>query len=49
MPRPGSESVVLVTGFPSLYARRMIELSLASDPTAFLYITVDPASQLSGD
>ena len=43
MPRPGSESVLLVTGFPSLYARRMIELALASDPTVFLYITVDPA------
>jgi nucleoside-diphosphate-sugar epimerase len=42
MPRPGSESVVLVTGFPSPYARKMIEHSLASDPTAFLYITVDP-------
>lgn len=43
MPRPGSESVLLVTGFPSPYARRMIEVALASDPTAFLYITVDPA------
>jgi nucleoside-diphosphate-sugar epimerase len=43
MPRPGSETVLLVTGFPAPYARRMIEVALASDPTAFLYITVDPA------
>jgi nucleoside-diphosphate-sugar epimerase len=43
MPRPGSENVLLVTGFPAPYARRMIEVALASDPTAFLYITVDPA------
>lgn len=43
MPRPGFESVLLVTGFPSAYARRMIEVALASDPAAFLYITVDPA------
>lgn len=43
MPRPGSETVLLITGFPSPYARKMIEVALTSDPTAFLYIMVDAA------
>jgi nucleoside-diphosphate-sugar epimerase len=43
MPRPGSESVLLITGFPSFYARRMIDHILAVEPTSFLYILVDTA------
>jgi nucleoside-diphosphate-sugar epimerase len=46
MPRPGFESVLLVTGFPSLYARRMIEHVLTAEPSAFLYVTVDPAREM---
>jgi nucleoside-diphosphate-sugar epimerase len=46
MPRPGFESVLLVTGFPSLYARRMIEHVLTAEPSSFLYVTVDPAREM---
>jgi hypothetical protein len=42
MPRPGSDAVILVTGFPSLYARRMIEHILAEEPGAFIYVIVEP-------
>jgi nucleoside-diphosphate-sugar epimerase len=49
MPRPGSDAVLLVTGFPSLYARRMIEHILAEEPGAFIYVVVEtkhaPAAQ----
>lgn len=44
MPRPGHESVVLVTGFPSLYARRMIEVILDEEPSTFVYIATEAKS-----
>lgn len=47
MPRPGHESVVLVTGFPSLYARRMIEVILAEEPSTFVYVAAEPKSGAS--
>src|SRR5262245_23006050 len=40
MPRPGYDDVVLVTGFPSLYARKMVEHILASEPRALVYVVV---------
>src|SRR6188474_1190973 len=40
MPRPGYDDVVLVTGFPSLYARKMVEHVLASEPRALVYVVV---------
>lgn len=43
MARPGFESVVLVTGFPSLYVCKMIERVLSAEPAAYLYFTVDSA------
>ena len=42
MPRPGYDDVVLVTGFPSLYARKMVEEVLTSDPKALVYTVVMP-------
>jgi nucleoside-diphosphate-sugar epimerase len=44
MPRPGHDAVLLVTGFPSLYARRMVRHVLAAEPGAFVYAVV-PASR----
>jgi thioester reductase-like protein len=38
MPRPGYDAVLLVTGFPSLYARRMIEHTLGAEPRALIYV-----------
>ena len=40
MPRPGYDDVVLVTGFPSLYARKMVEEILVSEPRALVYTVV---------
>jgi thioester reductase-like protein len=40
MPRPGYEDVVLVTGFPSLYARKMVEQILSAEPRALVYTVV---------
>ncbi|UQA58984.1 SDR family oxidoreductase [Polyangium aurulentum] len=40
MPRPGSDAVLLVNGFPSLYARRLVEHALAEEPRAFVYLIV---------
>jgi hypothetical protein len=42
MPRYGHDAVLLVTGFPSLYARTMIEQVLAMEPRTFLYMTAEP-------
>ena len=42
MPRPGYEDVVLVTGFPSLYARKMVEQILSAEPRALVYLVVLP-------
>lgn len=43
MPRPGYEAVLLVTGYPSLYARRMIRHILAEEPRALVYAVVPNA------
>jgi thioester reductase-like protein len=40
MPRPGYDDVVLVTGFPSLYARKLVEQVLTSEPRALVYLVV---------
>jgi thioester reductase-like protein len=40
VPHPGYDDVVLVTGFPSFYARKMVEHILASEPRALVYTIV---------
>jgi nucleoside-diphosphate-sugar epimerase len=40
MPRPGYDAVLLVTGFPSLYARRMVRHVLSTEPGALVYAVV---------
>src|SRR5262249_19061292 len=40
MPRPGYDAVLLVTGFPSLYARKMVRLVLAEEPHALVHAIV---------
>ena len=40
MPRPGHDSVVLITGFPSFIARKMLQHILASEPRTFIYAVV---------
>jgi nucleoside-diphosphate-sugar epimerase len=40
MPRPGSDAVLLVTGFPALDARRMVQHILAEEPRALVYAVV---------
>src|SRR5580704_8562730 len=40
MPRPGYDAVLLVTGFPSLYARKMVRHILAAEPGALVYAVV---------
>jgi thioester reductase-like protein len=42
MPRPGYDAVLLVTGFPSLYARKMLEVVLSAEPRALVYTVVLP-------
>lgn len=42
MPRLGYDAVLLITGFPSLYARRMIEHILHAEPRALLYVLAPP-------
>lgn len=48
MARSGFESVVLVTGFPSLYVCKMVERILHAEPNSFLYLTVDAARAAEG-
>jgi nucleoside-diphosphate-sugar epimerase len=40
MSRPGYDAVLLVTGFPSLYARRMVRHVLSAEPGALVYVVV---------
>jgi thioester reductase-like protein len=40
MARPGYDDVVLVTGFPSFYARKMVEQILSTEPRALLYLVI---------
>jgi thioester reductase-like protein len=42
MPRPGYDAVLLVTGYPSLYARRMIEHILTEEPRSLVYALAPP-------
>jgi hypothetical protein len=43
MSRPGHDAVLLVTGFPSPYARRMVRLVLSAEPGSFVYVVVPAA------
>ena len=43
MPHPGYDAVLLVTGFPSLYARKMVRHILAEEPRALVYAVVTAA------
>src|SRR5271170_3956009 len=47
MSRPGYDAVLLVTGFPSLYARKMVRHVLAAEPGALVYAVV-PADRAAG-
>jgi nucleoside-diphosphate-sugar epimerase len=40
MPRPGYDAVLLVTGFPSLHARKMVRFILGDEPRALVYVLV---------
>ncbi len=42
MPRPGYDSVLLVTGYPSLHARRMVEQIITAEPGSLVYVLVPP-------
>ncbi len=42
MPRPGYDSVLLVTGYPSLPARRMIEQIITTEPRSLVYTLKTP-------
>ncbi|MGK3966475.1 SDR family oxidoreductase [Sorangium sp. So ce118] len=46
MPRPGYDSVVLITGFPSFIARKMLHHILASEPRTLVYAVVLAKSSL---
>ena len=48
MPRPGHEAVLLVTGYPSAYARAMIAQILTAEPGALVYVLVPPAAAAAG-
>src|SRR5262245_23840547 len=47
MPRPGCDAVLLVTGFPSLYARKMVAEVLENEPRAFVHAVVLPKFALA--
>ena len=42
MPLSGYDSVLLVTGYPALHARRMIEQIVTTEPHALVYVLVPP-------
>src|SRR5512132_2497018 len=42
MPRAGYDTVLLVTGYPSLHARRMIEQIITTEPRSLVYVLVPP-------
>ena len=42
MPRAGYDTVLLVTGYPSLHARRMIEQIVTSEPGSLVYVLTPP-------
>jgi nucleoside-diphosphate-sugar epimerase len=48
MPRPGYDAVLLITGFPSLHARRLIEHILQAEPHALLYVLAPPPAAAEG-
>ncbi|TKC93321.1 SDR family oxidoreductase [Polyangium fumosum] len=49
MPRPGHDEVVLINGFPSLYAQRITEHVLSTNPRAFVYVVVHAAEKAEAD
>lgn len=42
MPLSGYDSVLLVTGYPALHARRMVEQIIITEPRALVYVLVPP-------
>jgi hypothetical protein len=40
MPRPGHDACLLINGFPSRYARKLLDHVLATEPRAFVYLVV---------
>ncbi|MDC3989433.1 SDR family oxidoreductase [Polyangium jinanense] len=49
MPRPGHDEVVLINGFPSLYAQRITEHVLSTNPRAFVYVVVRAEEKVEAD
>lgn len=49
MPRPGHDEVVLINGFPALYAQRITEHVLATNPRAFVYVVVPAEEKTEAD
>jgi thioester reductase-like protein len=49
VPRPGFDSVLLITGFPSFYARKLLEEVLAREPGTFVYALTYERTQPVGD
>lgn len=49
MPRAGYDTVLLVTGYPSLHARRMIEQIVTSEPGSLVYVLVPPPPAEAAD
>lgn len=45
MPRAGYDTVFLVTGYPSLHARRMIEQIITSEPGSLVHVLVPPPAE----
>jgi nucleoside-diphosphate-sugar epimerase len=49
VPRLGNEEVVLISGFPSRYAKRIAEHVLASEPRSFVDLVVPAARRAEAD
>ena len=49
MPRPGHDGVTLITGFPALPARRMVEHVLRSEPRSLVYVVVPASKRLRAE
>src|SRR5690348_5873901 len=45
MPRAGYDTVFLVTGYPSLHARRMIEQIVTSEPGSLVHVLGPPPAE----
>jgi nucleoside-diphosphate-sugar epimerase len=49
MPRPDSDDVHLITGFPSFTPRKLLEHILTVEPRAYVYVVVMPKLQPAAD